>query len=69
MGSLELQELSTWWSSQDSKTRKGVLREARFNSSDIKEYGLTKKSIKTIESEGWGVEAILKARLRLGYYN
>jgi hypothetical protein len=69
MGSLELQELSTWWSSQDTITRNVVLREARFNSSDIKEYELTKKSIKIIESEGWGVEAILKARLRLGYYN
>lgn len=69
MDSLELHELSTWWSSQDNKKRKEVLREARFNSSDIKEYGLTKKSIKILEFEGWGVEAILKARLRLGYYN
>jgi hypothetical protein len=60
-------ELSTWWESQTIKIRKEVLKSARFSSGDIKDYKLAKQSIASLREGGWGTEAILKARLSLGY--
>lgn len=46
-----------------------MLKTAGFHSADIKEYGMTKKTIQELSAAGWGTEAILGARLRLGYYS
>ena len=74
MSKHEKEELSLWWNGTTQKIRKEVLIDAGFSSSDITKYKLHKQSIQRLESIvdpfliGWGVENILSARLRLGYY-